>query len=409
MGDQADVVVPDLSPGDYYIYAWLSSDALGEEFVSCPSEAQLVRMYEQVITVLDPPDDSILGEHYEVYSIEIGITGDRLYFNVRTDFDLNNRGGDVIVTVGDEQWAIPIVSRELSNGKEVISGDLYRDVTVLDGKIIPFPYRMIDYKEWITGYSAISVIDDIICMGAEFALFGWIDFSICGGLPNSLEWTMWCGNDWVGVHITPGLNADFDFDGDVDSDDLGTWQTGFGTSSGANMNEGDADGDTDVDLADLMAWQRGYTTSVVPVAFDGDAGSTSVVDGSQPAAADSMSVASLDSSLVADASSVTVAAIAVQTTSQEAALELWLNHDIGALLRPLSARPFVQQETEVIGRDHFFARLPESRRVEAVVLSAEPGGDQDLSPHWPQRGRLDWEAIWEIGDEEESLKLEFCG
>jgi hypothetical protein len=52
--------------------------------------------------------------------------------------------------------------------------------------------------------------------------------------------------------------ADFDEDGDVDGDDLGDWQTGYGTMSGAAHGDGDADEDGDVDGADFLAWQRGY-------------------------------------------------------------------------------------------------------------------------------------------------------
>jgi len=51
-----------------------------------------------------------------------------------------------------------------------------------------------------------------------------------------------------------GLRADFDEDDDVDGDDLGDWQSAFGSTSG-----GDADGDTDSDGADFVIWQREFT------------------------------------------------------------------------------------------------------------------------------------------------------
>ena len=63
-----------------------------------------------------------------------------------------------------------------------------------------------------------------------------------------------------------GSVADFDFDGDVDDQDLSMWQTAFGVDAG-----GDADGDGDSDLQDLLLWQSEYTgplalsaASVVP-------------------------------------------------------------------------------------------------------------------------------------------------
>ena len=48
--------------------------------------------------------------------------------------------------------------------------------------------------------------------------------------------------------------ADFDEDGDVDADDLATWQGAYGSGT-----EGDSDADDDSDGADFLAWQEGYT------------------------------------------------------------------------------------------------------------------------------------------------------
>lgn len=56
--------------------------------------------------------------------------------------------------------------------------------------------------------------------------------------------------------------ADFDEDGDVDADDLASWQAGYGMLTGAARADGDADEDGDVDGADFLAWQRGYTTTL---------------------------------------------------------------------------------------------------------------------------------------------------
>ncbi|TWU30172.1 Lysozyme M1 precursor [Bythopirellula polymerisocia] len=52
--------------------------------------------------------------------------------------------------------------------------------------------------------------------------------------------------------------GDFDYDGDVDEEDMHQWQAHFGTASGASFDRGDADGDGDVDGADFLAWQRTY-------------------------------------------------------------------------------------------------------------------------------------------------------
>ena len=60
--------------------------------------------------------------------------------------------------------------------------------------------------------------------------------------------------------LTPH-SADFDLDGDVDSDDLAQWQGDYGANG-----DSDADGDGDSDGADFLAWQRQFGSGVDPVA-----------------------------------------------------------------------------------------------------------------------------------------------
>ncbi|MBN1855083.1 MAG: S8 family serine peptidase [Pirellulales bacterium] len=81
-----------------------------------------------------------------------------------------------------------------------------------------------------------------------------------------------------GLVVGIGLNADFDTDGDVDGDDLGNWQTGFGSSGDATLADGDADGDTDVDGWDFLAWQLGFGTNT----SSGSAGSAAILSGGKP-------------------------------------------------------------------------------------------------------------------------------
>lgn len=59
---------------------------------------------------------------------------------------------------------------------------------------------------------------------------------------------------------------DFDSDGNVDGTDLGLWQAGYGTTSGAKRSDGDADRDGDVDGHDFLAWQRGFRPAPLVVA-----------------------------------------------------------------------------------------------------------------------------------------------
>jgi hypothetical protein len=60
------------------------------------------------------------------------------------------------------------------------------------------------------------------------------------------------------------LLGDFTGDGIVNSTDLASWKSGFGTISNATLAQGDADGDHDVDGADFLAWQQQLGGGVAP-------------------------------------------------------------------------------------------------------------------------------------------------
>ena len=62
--------------------------------------------------------------------------------------------------------------------------------------------------------------------------------------------------DMITAHVSPGVDADADFDddGDVDAGDLATWNANFG--SAATDATGDANGDGLADGADFLQWQR---------------------------------------------------------------------------------------------------------------------------------------------------------
>ena len=60
--------------------------------------------------------------------------------------------------------------------------------------------------------------------------------------------------------------ADFDLDGDVDSDDLVRWNNNYGLAAGGTKETGDANGDGVVDGADFLSWQREFGSGVMPPA-----------------------------------------------------------------------------------------------------------------------------------------------
>jgi beta-glucanase (GH16 family) len=63
------------------------------------------------------------------------------------------------------------------------------------------------------------------------------------------------------INVNLAAAADFNLDGEVNGEDLAMWQLGYGTSSGADRENGDADGDGDVDGRDYLAWQRQVTAN----------------------------------------------------------------------------------------------------------------------------------------------------
>ncbi len=66
---------------------------------------------------------------------------------------------------------------------------------------------------------------------------------------------------WFGA--IPGIfDADFDFDSDVDGEDLAIWKNGFGAQLGATPADGNTDGDGDVDGQDFLTWQTEFGMSV---------------------------------------------------------------------------------------------------------------------------------------------------
>jgi predicted outer membrane repeat protein len=206
-GDFMEVEVPELIHGTYQLYAFLT-DSEGT-MISCPSEPRLVQMFDRVYSVDDPLGDVVAGfpDDYEIHGIEIGISGDRMAFRIRTDFDPRSRGGDVFIEVDDTLSAVAVSNRILPDGRQITAGNLYLDVDALPGEVVPWDYRISDWADELAGYSGIGVIDNVICFNALFALYGWISLPALGaGDSGTISWTMWCGNDHVEIIVPFGID-----------------------------------------------------------------------------------------------------------------------------------------------------------------------------------------------------------
>ncbi len=98
-----------------------------------------------------------------------------------------------------------------------------------------------------------------------------VDSTFSGGKIGLGSWNDAVSYDNLLVTSVSNLPGDFDTDNDVDGDDLNLWQAGYGTSSGAAIDDGDADADGDVDGFDFLVWQRNFGAAAsnnAPVAVD---------------------------------------------------------------------------------------------------------------------------------------------
>lgn len=112
-----------------------------------------------------------------------------------------------------------------------------------------FQPQLGDTFKIIDAVTVTGTFDDIVVAGLDPALWYEVHYD-----PNS-----------VTLEAVRRYSADFDFDGDVDNDDLAKWQAGYGTGSGAAHMDGDADEDGDVDGEDFLAWQQQFGSGLGPL------------------------------------------------------------------------------------------------------------------------------------------------
>lgn len=62
-----------------------------------------------------------------------------------------------------------------------------------------------------------------------------------------------------------GVPGDFDDDNDVDDADYALWRVGFGTATGAMLDDGDANADGDADGEDFLIWQKNRGLAPPPI------------------------------------------------------------------------------------------------------------------------------------------------
>ena len=155
-----------------------------------------------------------------------------------TSFDAISVDSDVSILSGS-QLTLSLLS---GTGYEPAAGDSFQFLTsggALSGEFTDIQFPELEDLNWLLDYSDSSVTAELV-----FA-------------------------------------ADFDLDGDVDGMDFLAWQSGMGTTGGAQHTDGDANGDGLVNEADLGIWNNlfGSVAGVSAAAPDVDLDDDGDVDG----------------------------------------------------------------------------------------------------------------------------------
>ncbi|RIK82743.1 MAG: hypothetical protein DCC67_06805 [Planctomycetota bacterium] len=213
--------------------------------------------------------------------------GGRLNVNTpdpwRLDGELRLDGATVVGSPIENYGAIKgagVISAAVANHGTVAPG-LSAGLLLINAPLVQHPAGTIAVE---VGGSAIGQFD-VMMVAGDAALDGTLEVSLLGGYepPLGQKFTILAASSGdvlgsfatlvrpyfngrtfepiynatsVELEVTPGYEADFDEDGDVDGDDLANWKAGFGSPGSAVHMDGDADGDADVDGADFLVWQQ---------------------------------------------------------------------------------------------------------------------------------------------------------
>ena len=210
--DQAQLYLPNVAPGEYFVRAKLTN-ADGDYF----SPSAPIRVFERAYYSAEAMNDATGGTGYEVGGIEAGIIGDRVYYRVLSNFPPINRGGDIYLNVGglwqdhnptDIVHGVAVNATTAYRGP-LTPGDLYTNATFRTGIYHPErPTFITAYQGHRSGYSAAEVTSPV-GIKTTYQIEGWFDLTALPGYIGQaiqLAWAMYCGNDIDDV-IIPGRDA----------------------------------------------------------------------------------------------------------------------------------------------------------------------------------------------------------
>lgn len=211
-GDQAQLYLPDVAPGEYFVRARLSN-ADGDYY----SADTPIRVFERAFYSEEAMNDATGGSGYEVGGVEAGILGDRVYYRVLSNFPPIPNGGDVYINVGghwqdhDPTDIVHGIAVNATTGYRgpLIPGDLYTNATFRTGIYHPErPTFISGYQGHASGHSAAEVTSPP-GIKTTYQIEGWFDLSALPGYVGQfiqIAWAMYCGNDIDDV-IIPGRDG----------------------------------------------------------------------------------------------------------------------------------------------------------------------------------------------------------
>jgi glucose/arabinose dehydrogenase len=216
-----------------------------------------------------------IGEN-DVEEINIIRPGENYGWHLREGTFLVGGGA---LPAGDSGFTYPVAQYDHDEGSAIASGFVYRGDNipslqgafvfgdVVNGRIFysdvdemiadddgdPNTTAAIHELQLIHNGSNQDLID--IVSGAVGTTVGRTDLRLAVDSRGELYITT-KQDGWI-REILPRLSSDFDFDGDVDSDDLVQWEGDFGLNG-----DSDANGDGESSGADFLAWQRQFGSGV---------------------------------------------------------------------------------------------------------------------------------------------------
>lgn len=190
-----------LPHGSYTLTATMKQDG-----VAVAEQTFRITLVDDVLRRTDRLGDTVGGDPYEVFNLEVGTAGDTLLFRLGTNYgegdaDFRLRVGRA--RTGPNVFGIAGGTRETAGGHTLTEGALYGGAVFAPGEVVPRYLSLIDtYSQELFGESFMQCLDHSGPEAWDYDLFGGVQLSALGSDVSrgvTLSWSMYCGNDYIEV------------------------------------------------------------------------------------------------------------------------------------------------------------------------------------------------------------------